>query len=140
MMPGRTLGYPVSPRSPVAVHLETTLIQASQFLMREGSGRTTAQKKVVMSLTSFKRLPALRTITLYSGSRNNRTNGLTHSPPTTPMSTLVKPKKTKVEPFDWQVLSAREMWVPDADAIRALDSPTIIDGMLREGEVVSLIG
>ena len=56
------------------------------------------------------------------------------------MSTLVKPKKTKVVPFDWQVLSAREMWVPDADAIRALDSPTIIDGMLREGEVVSLIG
>ena len=56
------------------------------------------------------------------------------------MSTLVEPKKTKVEPFNWQMLSAKEMWIPDKDGIRALDAPTIIDGMLREGEVVSLIG
>ncbi|MDB4503014.1 helicase RepA family protein [Akkermansiaceae bacterium] len=56
------------------------------------------------------------------------------------MSTLVEPKKTKVVPFDWRILHGGDVWLADAESIRALDAPTIIDGMLREGEVVSIIG
>ncbi|MDB4501513.1 helicase RepA family protein [Akkermansiaceae bacterium] len=56
------------------------------------------------------------------------------------MSTLAEPKKTKVVPFAWRILHGSDVWLADAESIRALDAPTIIDGMLREGEVVSIIG
>jgi len=44
------------------------------------------------------------------------------------------------QPYPWSVLSGAKMWVPDGEAIRALNAPTIIEGMLREGEVVTVIG
>lgn len=44
------------------------------------------------------------------------------------------------QPYPWDVLSGAQMWVPDGHAIRALDPPTIIEGMLRQGEVVTVIG
>ena len=56
------------------------------------------------------------------------------------MSTQVEPKKKKRVPFDWRILHGSDVWLPDDKSIRALDAPTIIDGMLREGEVVSVIG
>lgn len=52
------------------------------------------------------------------------------------MSTQVEPKK----PFDWRILQGSDVWLPDAKSIKALDAPTILEGMLREGEVVSVIG
>ncbi|MDB4294528.1 AAA family ATPase [Akkermansiaceae bacterium] len=56
------------------------------------------------------------------------------------MSTQVEPKKKQKVPFDWRILHGSDAWLSDAKSIRALDAPTIIDGMLREGEVVSIIG
>jgi len=56
------------------------------------------------------------------------------------MSTQVEPKKQKVKPFDWKILQGSDVWLSDAKSIKALDAPTILEGMLREGEVVSVIG
>ena len=50
------------------------------------------------------------------------------------MSTPSKP------PFAWKILKGGDVWLADGASIRALDAPTIIEGMLRQGEVVSVIG
>jgi hypothetical protein len=47
---------------------------------------------------------------------------------------------TKPEPFAWKIASAAVTWTGNAEEIAALSDPPIIDGLLREREVGSVVG
>jgi hypothetical protein len=47
---------------------------------------------------------------------------------------------SKPEPFAWSITSGAETWTGNAAEIEALSDPAIIEGMLREREVGSVVG
>ncbi|WP_050031106.1 AAA family ATPase [Verrucomicrobium sp. BvORR034] len=43
-------------------------------------------------------------------------------------------------PFEWSLVSANDRWTDDPDRIANMSDPPIIDGMLREREVATVVG
>lgn len=66
---------------------------------------------------------------------------------TTPAGLITKPApaaqangEKQPPPFGWNIVRAAEKWTDDPDLITRMSDPPIIEGLLREREVVSIVG
>lgn len=66
---------------------------------------------------------------------------------TTPAGLITKPApaaqangEKQDSPFEWSIVNAKDRWTDDPDHIANLSDPPIIDGLLREREVATVIG
>lgn len=48
--------------------------------------------------------------------------------------------EARPEPFSWQLVDGAEVWTDNSAVIANLSDPPIIEGLLREGEVASVVG
>jgi hypothetical protein len=53
---------------------------------------------------------------------------------------LPKPPEQPPKPFSWSLVDAGNVWTGDASQILALSDPAIVEGMIREREVVQIVG
>jgi hypothetical protein len=44
------------------------------------------------------------------------------------------------KPFDWNITAAAEVWTKDKMKLSAMSDPAIIDGLMREREIISIVG
>lgn len=52
----------------------------------------------------------------------------------------VEPEAKPLPPFSWQLMDGAEMWTDNSSVIGTMSDPPIIDGMLRNSEVASIVG
>lgn len=48
--------------------------------------------------------------------------------------------KEKPKPFPWSIMSGADSWTDNSAIIGNLSDPPIVEGLLREGEVASVVG